>query len=142
MFFTLLLVTFALAFATSFAVHRLFDRSIDGILRRVISDELGPSWKRYIVFAIYVVGVSGGVRIYELERYITQPGREPGTEGTPLALTAERWTLEAYRTIIETLQSIAWMLLVFFGFALVAFVIVRVFELWSMRKRGASNGDE
>jgi hypothetical protein len=44
-------------------------------------------------------------------------------------LTASRWVLEIYRTIIETLQGIASMLLVFFIFALIAFVIVRVFEL-------------
>lgn len=46
-----------------------------------------------------------------------------------LQLTAERWTLEIYRTVIETLQSIAWMYLVVFVVALVAFVIVKGFEL-------------
>lgn len=34
--------------------------------------------------------------------------------------------LEIYRTVIEALQSIAWMLLVFFVFALIAYVIVRI----------------
>jgi hypothetical protein len=33
------------------------------------------------------------------------------------------------RTVIETLQGIAWMLLVFFVFALVVYIIVRAFEL-------------
>ncbi len=37
--------------------------------------------------------------------------------------------LELYRTIIETLQGIASVLLVFFVFALVAYVIMRGFEL-------------
>ncbi|MED5415647.1 MAG: hypothetical protein VYC64_11885 [Candidatus Latescibacterota bacterium] len=36
--------------------------------------------------------------------------------------------LEVYRTLIGTLQSVAWMLLVFFVFALIAYVIVRVSE--------------
>ncbi len=44
-------------------------------------------------------------------------------------LTAERWTFEVYRTIISTLQGVAWMLLVFCVFALVAYVIVRAFEM-------------
>jgi hypothetical protein len=44
-------------------------------------------------------------------------------------LTAEAWTLEIYRTVIGTLQSLAWMLLLVFVFALIAFVIVRAFEL-------------
>ena len=46
-----------------------------------------------------------------------------------MELTFERWVLEIYRTVIETLQGIAWMLLVFFVFALVAYVVVRVAEL-------------
>jgi hypothetical protein len=41
-------------------------------------------------------------------------------------LNTDRWTLEVYRTVIETLQSIAWMLLVFFVAALIAYVVVRV----------------
>jgi hypothetical protein len=32
-----------------------------------------------------------------------------------LELTQERWILEVYRTIIETLQGIAWALLLFFS---------------------------
>jgi hypothetical protein len=36
--------------------------------------------------------------------------------------------LEVYRTIIETLKGIALMLLLFFIFALIAFVIVRIAE--------------
>ena len=41
---------------------------------------------------------------------------------------ADRWILELYRTVIETLQGIAWLLLVFFAFALIADVIVRFGE--------------
>lgn len=121
MFVTLLLVTFAIAAAASFAVVRIFDRSISAILGRIVAEELSKAWRRYLTFAIYVVGVSGGVRIWELEKYIT-PRAE---EAEPIVLNGARWTLEVYRTIIETLQSIAWMLLVFFLFALIAYVIVR-----------------
>lgn len=51
-----------------------------------------------------------------------------------IALTSERWVLEVYRTVIQTLQGIAWMLLAFFAVALLAYVIVRLSEL----KRAAS----
>ena len=37
--------------------------------------------------------------------------------------------LEVYKTVIGALQSVAWMLLIFFLFALVAYVVVRGFEL-------------
>ncbi len=43
-------------------------------------------------------------------------------------LTTDRWVLEIYRTIVGTLQATAWMLLVVFLVALIAFVIVRAFE--------------
>jgi hypothetical protein len=125
MFIALLFITFVISLATAFGVTRLFDRTIVAILTRIVAEELSSAWHRYIKFAIYVVGVSGGVRIWDLEKYITP--REEATE--VIALTAERWTLEVYRTLIGTLQSIAWMLLVFFIFALLAFVVVRGFEL-------------
>ena len=130
MFFTLLAVTFVIALAVSFGVVRLFDRPIASILHRIGTGELAGAWRRYIKFAAYVVGVSGGVRIHELERYISAPDKDEEI----LVLTAERWTLELYRTVIETLQGIAWMFLLVFVVALVAFVLVRGFEL---RHRGA-----
>ncbi len=125
MFITLLLVTFLISLATAFGVARLFDRTIIAILTRIVAEELSSAWHRYIKFAIYVVGISGGVRIWDLEKYIT-PREE---EAEVIALNVERWTLEVYRTLIGTLQSIAWMLLIFFIFALIAFVVVRGFEL-------------
>lgn len=127
MFLSLLLVTFAIAAACSFLVVKLFERPIGAILRRIISDDLGNAWLRYLKFAIYVVGISGGVRIWELEKYINPLLYEQG--GVPLTLNASRWTLEVYRTVISTMQSTAWMLLVFFLCAMVAYVIVRGFEL-------------
>ena len=74
------------------------------------------------------------MRIHQLERYISVPHEDAEV----LVLNAERWTLELYRTVIETLQSIAWMYLIFFVFALIAYVIVRGFEL---RANETSSGD-
>jgi len=127
MFLTLLIVTFGIAAAVSFFVARLFAQPIDGILRRIVADDISNAWLKYMKFAIYVVGISKGVRVWELERYIN-PGRHDD-KARILELNSDRWVLEVYRTIIETLQGIAWMLLVFFVFALIAYVIVRVFEL-------------
>jgi hypothetical protein len=127
MFLILLLVTFAIAAVCSFIVVRLFERPIGAILRRIISDDLGNAWLRYLKFATYVVGISGGVRIWELEKYINPLMYEK--DSVPLTLNASRWTLEVYRTVISTMQSTAWMLLVFFVCALIAYVVVRGFEL-------------
>ena len=75
-----------------------------------------------------VVGVSGGVRLWELEKYITAT-----RESAALELNGMRWTLEIYRTLIESLQSIAWMMLLFFLCAMIAYVIVRAIELKHQR---------
>lgn len=124
MFFTLLLITFALSVVVSFIAVLLFKKPLTEMFQRIIQDTISTTWVKYITFATYVVGISGGVRIYQLERYITAQ-----TNQKILELTAERWTIEIYRTIIETLQAIAWMYLVVFIFALIAYVIVRGFEL-------------
>jgi len=127
MFILLLAVTFVIALAVSYIVVRIFSGPLDDILRRIIADQISNAWLKYLKFAIYVVGISKGVRIFELERYITPAQYDK--DARILTLTNERWVLEVYRTVIDTLQGIAWMLLVFFVFALIAYVIVRAFEL-------------
>ncbi len=124
MFLTLLIVTFLIAAATSTLVALLFNQPVKKILDRLVSEDLSPTWKRYILFAIYVVGISGGVRVWDLEKYIT-----PRKDEALLILNSDRWILEVYKTVIGTLQSVAWMLLVLFVFALLAYVIVRGFEV-------------
>lgn len=125
MFFTLLGVCFIVSMAVCFIVTKIFEKPINGILQRLIKEEIFVSWSKYLSFAIYVVGISGGVRIWELQRYIT-PGQK---DDKILELTNERWVLEMYSTIIGTMQSIAWILLLFFIFALIAYVIVRGQEM-------------
>ena len=125
MFFTLLFVTLVLAVAVSFGVVKAFDKPVASIFARIVQDSISLVWQKYIRFAAYVVGISGGVRIHQLERYVSAPQKDAEL----LVLNAERWTLEVYRTIIATLQSLAWMYLVVFLFALVAYVIVRGREL-------------
>jgi ABC-type xylose transport system permease subunit len=134
MFVTLLVVNFLLAFAVSFIVAWLFRAPINRILERLVTEDLFVAWAKYIVFAIYVVGISGGVRVWDLEKYITPP-----TQGSAIVLlTQDRWVLELYRTVIGTLQGIAWMLLLFFVFALIAYVIVKGLELRRQVKGGGS----
>ena len=124
MFIVLLLVTFAIALFVSFLVVTLFRKPIITILSRIVAEDISKAWWRYLTFAMYVVGISGGVRVWDLEKYIT-PRPE---DAQAIVLNAQRWTLEVYRTLIGTLQSVAWMLLVFFVFALIAYVIVQGLE--------------
>jgi hypothetical protein len=130
MFLTLLIVTFVVATTVSVAVTMAFSKAIGKILKRIIADDISVAWRQYIIFALYVVGISSGVQVWDLEKYITAEGKDQPI----VALTTDRWILEVYRTIINTLQGLAWVLLVFFIFALISFVIVRVFELRRARK--------
>ncbi len=127
MFVTLLLITFIIAAATSTVIALLFSKPIKKMLGRLVTEELAPTWQRYLLFAIYVVGISGGVRVWDIEKYIT-----PDKEGKLLVLNSDRWVIEVYKTVIGTLQTVAWMLLVFFLFALLAYVVVRGLELRRM----------
>jgi hypothetical protein len=137
MFVGLLFGTLLISAVVCFLVARVFDRSIRSILVRLVTEELSSAWHRYITFAIYVVGISGGVRVYSLEQYVN-----PRSTDQPVPeLTASRLALEAYRSIIETLQGIAWMLLVVFVFALIAYVILRGFELRNARQ-GRESADK
>ena len=139
MFFSLLFATLLTSLATSTIVALLFRKSIGGILTRVLRDEISNAWQRYIMFAVIVVGLSSGVNLYKLEQYTDGAGRwvdRPGVEKQhdeqewqPPVLNNETWTLEIYRSIVGTIQGIAWALLVFFLVSLVAFVIVRGQEM-------------
>lgn len=133
MFVTLLLVTFLISLAVSTIVVYLFNKPIKSILSRILMDDISKAWARYLYFAIYVVGVSTGVRIWELEKYIT-PVRSAQPDAIITELTQDRWILEVYRTVIESLQGLAWLLLVFFIVALCAFVVVRIVEMAKVSK--------
>ena len=76
------------------------------------------------------------MRIWSLEQYILPRGHnEPA-----LVLTPDRWTFEVFRTVIGTLQSLAWLLLVFFVFALIAYVVVRGLEMRRLSEPRAGRG--
>jgi hypothetical protein len=132
MFIVLLAVTFAIAIFVSYILVRLFHKPLASILQRIVAEDISAAWLKYLKFAMYVVGVSGGVRVWDLEKYITPRPEETGI----IVLNADRWVLEVYRTGIGTLQSVAWMLLVFFVFALIAYVIVRGMEAKGARPHG------
>ncbi|SIR48359.1 hypothetical protein [Halanaerobium kushneri] len=130
MFYLLMLVTFLVALLVCYIVSRLFNDSIYKILNLIVPEAINQAWLKYIKFAIYVVGISGGVRVWDLEKYITS--RYENRE--VVQLTTERWTLEIYRTLIGSLQSIATVLLIFFVFTLIAYVVLSIFSSKNEKK--------
>lgn len=125
MFVFLLIVVFGVALAVSTTIVVIFDKPIRQLLNKIIPEDVSAAWTRYVKLAIYVVGISGGVRIWTLERYIS---KRSATDEL-LQLNRERWIIEIYQTIIGTLQSVVWLLLVFFVFSLIAYVVTRAIEI-------------
>lgn len=138
MIVTLLIATFIIAFAVASIVVFAFTKPVDSIMQRVAPSDISRAWTRYLQFAIYVVGIGGGVRVWDFEKYMTVV--EP--YGTIVQLTANRWMLEIYQTVIGTLQSTAMVLLVFFVFALIAVVIVRVFEARTAQAESSKGSEQ
>jgi hypothetical protein len=107
-FFVLLLLTLGVALLTSLIVVLFFRRPIRQILDRIIGEDLASGWQRFLLFAIFVVGISSGVQIWKLEQYVhPMPGAPPETRQV-LALDATSIALEIYRTVIQALQGVAW----------------------------------
>jgi len=109
MFLSLLFVTVMVATAVSVATAWLFSKPLASVLKRIITNEISTAWLKFLKFAIVVVGVPFGVPVHDLERNLGPAGAA--------GFSFDHWVLEIYRTAIESLQGIAWMLLVFFVFA-------------------------
>lgn len=124
MIINLLVITFILSFVVAFFVAWLFRKPVSSIMNRIVGDPLGLAWVRYLMVAIVVVGVGGGVRPWDYEKYITPLKDQP----VPV-LNSDRWVLEIYHTVIGTAQAITWLLLVFFVVALIAYALLRGAEL-------------
>ncbi|MCK9328937.1 MAG: hypothetical protein PHY08_03070 [Candidatus Cloacimonetes bacterium] len=118
MIFLLMFGTLIIALLTSFLIIQFFKTPIKKILFRIINDDLYTAWHKYMLFAIYVVGVSSGVQIWKLERYLNPNTVNPETTEY-IQLNLARWVLEMYRALIGTLTGLAWLLLVFFIICLV-----------------------
>ncbi|MDK9698573.1 MAG: hypothetical protein OEM52_00285 [bacterium] len=124
MVITLLFLTLALSAATCFSVNQVFHKTVLKMLSKIFPDDITLAFRRYLAFALYVIGIGGGVRIYDIERYIN-PAKRGGEESfAPLLLNNERLLLEMVRTLIETLQALAWALFVFFLIILIAWLII------------------
>jgi len=120
MFILLLLINFVITLGICFLIITAFDKSISGIIKRIVPEEISTGWITYLKLTIYLVGISGGINIFKLESYLKNKSEYSSFES---------WVLEIYRTIMDTLGSIAWLLLVFFIIALIAYLVTRIFEL-------------
>lgn len=129
MFVLLLAVNLAVALVVTVLVILAFRGPIAGILSRIVQDPIAAAWRRYLVFALLVVGVSSGVNPWTLERY-TKAGipqvAPPGEPIPAIALDADAWALEVYRTAMSSLRGLTWALFLFFAIGLVLSAVLRL----------------
>ncbi len=126
MFIIYLLLTFSISLLLSLGVARMFRPSMNKIMNRIIADEVSGSWIGYLKYAMVVVGVSGGVPLYQLENVLNS-GRLP--DSPKVIMDMNFFLFEAFRSVINTLQSLAWVLLFFFFTTLIAVIIVKTSEM-------------
>lgn len=131
MFLSLLPVTLGTAILTSILVMLGFRKPIRTILEKIVSETLAPAWTRFMNFVVFVVGVSCGVDVYKIERYVFPQGAN--SQIPPFTLDLNRWMLEIYSVSISSLKGIAWALMMFFMVTLVVFAVVRVIEAFAAR---------
>lgn len=126
MFYLLIIGNFILVLAVSLLVMKVFSKSVDRILQRIIKDDISLEWSKYIKFSALVVGISSGMPTYSLSQYLPNENVE---KFKPLVLTTERMVLEIYQTVIETLQGMAYAYCLFFVIALLAYVVIKRGEI-------------
>jgi len=111
MVLALFILSIALAFAVSYGVSKLCRDVAEVVLNRFFARNVSFLTAKYLQFIVVFVGVSCGTRIRLLEDYIGAPA----WNRTDLAaqLTPEVWALALYHTAIQSLEGIAWLVLLF-----------------------------
>jgi hypothetical protein len=124
MTYLLLLLTIATAVTTAFVLARLTDKLVALLIGRLVDDkELCTAWTKYIRLAIYVVGVTGGVKVYQLERYLSGSYELDPEIG--------RIGIEIFRAASDAAVAVIWLLLPVF---LVSLIIGEVRKVVGARK--------
>jgi hypothetical protein len=129
---TLLVAEVVISLVISWCVVRILRQPTEQILHRITSDETSRAWLKYVKFAIYVAGVSGGVKIAEKDFEKFMRMAEVNYSGSyALGYGYMVWllTAEIWEAVVGALGGIFWFLAYFFIAAAIAFVIVRVLEL-------------
>ncbi len=75
MFVLLLVVNFLIALGVCWILARMFRQPVASILNRLIPEDISVAWSKYLRFVLYVVGLSGGVRVWDLQKNISRRRR-------------------------------------------------------------------
>ena len=124
MFITLLIANILASLLTTAAVLGFLNRSIRGMLVRIVGEPAAPYWRRFTLVALGISGFTRGVELDRLALYMPRGGGKPPI----FASDAQAWVYELVTVVTRTLEGLAWATTPIFVAALVAFVVVRGFE--------------
>lgn len=104
MFVTLLLANLVASLLVCLATVLIFSFPLAKVLKDRFSEDAAAVWMKFILFTVFVIGISVGTRIWEIERYA-----DPQKGG---AISQNLLVLEVYKTVIATMQVSAVLLFV------------------------------
>jgi hypothetical protein len=114
MFLILLVFEVVASFVISWYVVRALGQSIEKILNRITSDETSRAWSKCVKCAIFVAGVSGGMRVTEKDfqefGMRTMDGSFPEFNARILMYMVSGLAWKICETVIGALRGIFWFL--------------------------------
>jgi hypothetical protein len=118
--YALLITMVSVSLLTALTISYAFMPWLNRILDHLASQPLAHAWRKCLNWAIILVGLQGGVRVWELENFALSQNKIPFNTN-PLY-----WILEIYRVFIDTAQSCIWVIILFLLVALLVEAIVLV----------------
>jgi hypothetical protein len=110
---SLLLVKSVVSLLVCFLTVTAFNGPIENLAVKALTQEFWSAWKTLIYLSVYVVGLSRGVLVAELERYTRPAHPSKRSRDRDEEMTQEKWILEVVKTVLESLKAVALMLLAF-----------------------------
>ena len=104
MFITLLLANLAASFLVCLVTVLIFYFPVARAFKSRFTEATASLWMKFILFAIFVIGMSVGTRIWDIERYADSQ--------TGVVISQDLLALEVYKTVIATMQVSAVLLFV------------------------------
>ena len=123
------IVSFATAGLVSFCVVSVCKKPLSIFIRRIIQNETGHTFTRYVRYATYLVGISHGVTVnplgFEFVTHFSEHDYEFPAHILERNLDYQLLLLWIQAVIMQSLTAIAYMYLALFILGLIAYITVK-----------------
>lgn len=123
---SLLLAKILVSLLVCFLTLAVFRGPFEDLAIKALTLDFWNAWKTLIYLSVYVMGLSRGVLVDELERF-TRFARTKKDRSDDMS--RDEWILEVTKTVIESLKAIALMLLLFLAVASIILLIRMKFSV-------------